>query len=226
MDEELDIDSLIKKKKKVKEEKEEKALFFQRFVAFLIDMLLVSVVASFIVTPFIDTKKTAELNNEINAFTQEFQEYYTSGEFAKDEDKVDEYVSRYTSLYYESARQNGTASLISIFLGVLYFVVYQTLRKGQTLGKRLMKIRVVSEEGELSYNQMIFRSFLANFIIFDLMGFVLMLFGSKHVYFYSVAIITMIQFIMIVISAIMIMNKNDGRALHDKIVHTKVIREK
>ena len=53
-----------------------------------------------------------------------------------------------------------------------------------------------------------------------------MLFGSKHVYFYSVAIFTMIQFIMIVISAIMIMNKNDGRALHDKIVHTKVIREK
>ena len=89
-----------------------------------------------------------------------------------------------------------------------------------------MKIRVVSDNGDLTMNQMIFRSFLANSLLIDIFIFIFMLFSSKYVFFYSSALLEFLQYLMIFISVIMIAYTQDGCALHDKIVHTKVIRER
>ena len=196
---------------------ESKALFVQRLVAFLIDILLISVVASLISAPFINTDKTSDLEKKTYKLVEQLQ---------KDEISVEEYSVQYKTLYYKMARNSGVSSLIIILLNVLYFVVFQIYNKGQTIGKKMVNIRIVSDEGELSYNQLIFRSFIANFILVDIIMFVFMLFSTKDVYFWSTIIFRGIQYLIVFISIFMIMNHNDGRAIHDKIVHTKVIREK
>ena len=197
--------------------KEEKALFFQRFVAFLIDAFVVVLIVSILSAPFTRTKDVEPLEREVTELMESF---------TKNNISIDEFTSKYVDLYYQLARNSGFTSLISIFVGICYYVVYQTYQKGQTLGKKLMKIRVTSDEGELFMNQMIFRSFLANSILMDICLFLFMLFSSKYVYFYSVGIIELIQYVMIFISIIMIMYRKDGCAIHDKLVHTRVIREK
>lgn len=194
-----------------------KALFVQRFVAFLIDALLVSMIVSVVSMPFIDTKKTETLEKNITSL----MEKYTNKEIS-----MNEFSSEYISIYYRLGRQNGIPSLISIFVGVCYFIAYQTYKNGQTIGKKLMKIRVVPLEGELFMNQMIMRSFLANFLLMDICVYLFMLFSPKYVYFYSSAIIETIQYIMVGVSVVMIMYRKDGCAIHDKLVRTKVIREK
>ena len=208
---------MVKRKVENISKGERKALFVQRLVAFLIDILLISVVASLISAPFINTDKTSDLEKKTYKLVEQLQ---------KDEISVEEYSVQYKTLYYKMARNSGVSSLIIILLNVLYFVVFQIYNKGQTIGKKMVNIRIVSDEGELSYNQLIFRSFIANFILVDIIMFVFMLFSTKDVYFWSTIIFRGIQYLIVFISIFMIMNHSDGRAIHDKIVHTKVIREK
>ncbi len=197
----------------VKEEK--KAYFIQRFVAFVIDMVLVSFLASLITGPFINQEKVISLEEDAVQIMQKFV----------DEDiEQKEYLSSYFNIYYKMARETGITSLATIFLSVVYFVVYQVHAKGQTLGKKLMKIKVVSDEGDLTYNQMIFRSFLANSILLNMILFFFLLFSGKELYFYVSGIFTMIQYAIVFISSLMVMNRKNGCAIHDKIVHTKVLR--
>ena len=146
-------------------------------------------------------------------------------EYSKQEISTQEYIDYYAQTEYQIARLTGTRSLILLFIGVLYYIVFQTYNRGQTIGKKLMKIRVVSNDGELSYNQMIFRSLIANSILLNIIMFTFMLFNSAEVYFYSYIIFAVIQFVITIISAIMVMNNNNGLAVHDRLVHTMVVRE-
>lgn len=201
----------------VKVGNDKKALFIQRFVAFIIDAFLVSVLVSFIALPFTDSKKVETL--EDNAIK-------LMDKFTKNEIKMEEFTDEYISLYYRIGRDTGVTAILTIFVGVCYYVVYQTYNKGQTIGKKLMKIRVVSDDGELFMNQMIFRSFLANSLLMNICIYLFMLFSPKHVYFYSSVVLESIQYSMVFVSVIMVMYRRDGCAIHDKLVHTKVIREK
>ena len=159
-------DNVIDTKKEEKKEEKvqltsqgeqfEKALFVQRFLAFLLDIVLVSVVASFISYPFLDMDSIQKLNES----SVEVMENYTNG-------KIDEkeYFNESSTISYELARKQGVNTLVIIFLNILYFVVYQIKNNGQTLGKQILKIRVVdSSNRDLSMNQMIFRALIINSI--------------------------------------------------------------
>ncbi len=204
---------------KVKEKDyiKEKALFFQRLLAYLIDFVVVLMIVSLLSVPFVRSNEEEKLQENASQLMEKF----TSNNIS-----MDEFTSEYVDIYYHLGRNNGFSSLISIFVGICYYVVYQTYRKGQTLGKKIMKIRVISDDGELFMNQMILRSFLANFILMDIGVYLFMLFSSKYVYFYSAGVLELIQYIMILISVIMVMYRKDGCSIHDKLVHTRVVREK
>lgn len=192
-----------------------KALFVQRLVAFIIDIMIVSFVASLVTSPFIDVKKSNELSERATNIMQE----YVNGET-----NLKTYTLEYIDVSYKIARNNGVLSLVTILFEILYFVVFQIYNCGQTLGKKLMKIKVVSSDGELSMNQMIFRSLIANSILLEIISFGAMVIGIKEIYFYFAAIFGLIQYLVIIISLFMVMYRKDGCAVHDKLAHTNVIR--
>ena len=119
---------------------EEKALFIQRLAAFIIDIFLISCVASLFSYPFLD-------NKSINSLTENATELIES--YSKGDIDIDTYTSEVKGVTYELAKKQGVTSLITITLSVLYFVVYQYKKQGQTFGKKLLKIKVVSSEEEL-----------------------------------------------------------------------------
>ena len=175
-----------------------------------------TIVVSLISIPFVDNTNSEKLSKEANEIIEKF---------VQNDIEANEYVEQYTSITYKIAKNTGMISLITIILNILYFVVFQIYNKGQTLGKKLMKIRVVSDNGELTMNQMILRSFIANFILVDLLGFIIMLFGSREIYFYGVGILQGIQYLIVIISVFMIIGRDDGCGVHDMLVHTKVLRD-
>ena len=219
-------DNVIDTKKEEKKEEKvqltsqgeqfEKALFVQRFLAFLLDIVLVSVVASFISYPFLDMDSIQKLNES----SVEVMENYTSG-------KIDEkeYFNESSTISYELARKQGVNTLVIIFLNILYFVVYQIKNNGKTLGKQILKIRVVdSSNRDLSMNQMIFRALIINSILLDMISFGVLIFANQSSYFYGVSFLAFIQFCILSVSTFMIMFGKDRRGLHDLVAHTDVVR--
>ncbi|MBR3720342.1 MAG: RDD family protein [Clostridia bacterium] len=192
-----------------------KAFFVQRFGAFVIDFMIVFFVVSLIASMFIDQKATDSLVSQSNNLMNNY---------VKEKIDTNSFISQYSILSYKIARNNGGLSLTMIVVNVLYFIVFQLYNKGQTIGKSLFKIRVVSNDGELEMNQMLFRGLIANSILMELISFAIMLFCKNDVYFYSVGVIEIMQYLIMFVSMIMILNHKDGRALHDKVVNTSVIR--
>ena len=197
--------------------KTKKAYFSQRLVAFIIDMLFVTVVASLLAGPFVDSEKLQKYEKQ----EKEIMEKYTKQEIGPKD-----YFVSYEDVYYKLTRDTGVLSIITILLEIVYFVVFQLVNGGQTFGKKIMKIKVVSEDGSLDMNQMIYRSLLPNFILVNTLTFMFLLFTSKSVYFGVSLSLQGIQYLLMFISTIMILSKNNGCAIHDKLAHTKVIQAK
>lgn len=196
--------------------KTKKAYFVQRLIAFLIDILLVYTITSIVAMPFVDTKESKKVNEEINELLDQT---------TKQEITTREFADRNMDLSYRVARKNGIISLITLVVNILYFIVFQLYNKGQTIGKQIMKIRVKSDHGELTMNQMIFRAFIANSILLDLITFMFMLSNSRLVYFYGITTFSTLQYSITLISIFMILIRKDGCAIHDLLVHTKVVKE-
>ena len=202
-----------KSKEKITENKEN-TYFTKRVFAYLIDILLVSFIASILSTPFLDAKRVENLSNQATKIVDQFQ---------KNEISTEEYVIQYGNISYSIAREQGIVSIFVILLTILYFVVYQIYSKGQTLGKKLMKIRVESETDELTINQMIFRSFMINSLLLYIIDFIIMLTVAKRSYIFVVMGVSFIQYIVLFICAIMMLFRKDGKGLHDLVCRTRVV---
>ena len=191
-----------------------RASFIRRLFAYILDYLLIVILVSLLSTPFTDVKKTEKIEKE----STEIIEKYQKGEIT-----ADEYVQRYSSVYYNLNRNTGIMTFITIILGILYFVVLQLYNKGQTIGKKLLKIKVISDDGNLSMNQMIFRSLIANVILLNIINFALVIFTPKDIFMGVSVSVSMIQYIIMFISIIMATTK-EGRTIHDRIAHTRVVK--
>ena len=115
---------------------------------------------------------------------------------------------------------------MTIVVEILYFMVLQFYLGGQTLGKRLLKIKIVKQDGsDLSMNDVVIRNLINNSIFADIVVAIMILF-NKNVYFYGSSIVQIIQYIIIFVSIFMIIVRKDGRSVSDLIAGTRVVKVK
>lgn len=208
-----------KSKEKVKSQKKdtfENALFSQRLLAFLIDIVLVFFISTIAIFPVSNSETLEKLTNQNTNITNQYLEQ-----------KIDAatYMSQSMDISFEIAKQNGLATIITIIIYILYYVVFQFYNQGQTLGKKVMKIQVIpKEKEELTLNQLLLRAFICNSILVNMIILLVTVFGNKDIYTGVVYVFTSVQYIIILVSALMIMYRRDGRSIHDLIAHTEVIR--
>lgn len=198
----------------VKVEKElKRAHFYQRVLAYIIDALLVAFIATLITYPF-RSESVKKVDNQIIETTQKALQ----GKI-----KSEAYSVQMNDLAYEKAKLDGISNVVTILLGVIYYIAYQGLTKGQTLGKKLLKIKIVkNDQSELTYNDLILRNLLNNFIIFDILLAVFALIGKKP-FLAGYKVIDILQIGIIVVSVFMIAIRNDGRSIMDLVANTKVV---
>ena len=203
------------KKSDKKDDKSKKALFVQRLIAFLIDSAIVVFAASLIATPFINS----DIINELNDMSIKRMEKYKDSSISNNE-----YLAEYMNITYDTAKNEGVVSLISVVLGLVFFVVVPLYKNGQTIGKKLLRIKTISDTGELTSNQLIFRAFIANSILINLLSVILMMFLSKNNYFYCYGLFIIIQYLITALSVFLIICRKDGKAVHDLLVRTQVVK--
>lgn len=193
------------------------ALFIQRFAAFIIDIMIVSLIASFISTPFINASNSEKLTKQ----SSELVEKVMAGEI---DQKT--YIKEASVITYKIDKNNALYTIINIIFGFVYFVIFQFYKKGQTIGKQIFKIKVDSNDGVLNINQMIARGLLIDMILFDLIRFAFCMFGSSKSYFLGYSSVMMVEIIVLSLCGFMVMFKKDRRGLHDVLCNTKVVNVK
>ncbi len=202
--------------KQTERDKTSRASFIQRVIAFVIDMFLVSMIASFIAFPFVDTEAVQELETKLQEAEVKVLEEQTD---------MESFVADSVNLTYSVANKTSIATLILLFVDVIYFIIYQFKNGGQTLGKKVMKIRVVSLNNQLSMDQMLVRTLIINSLLVDMLLFALLLFNKAYIYYYGALVFEGIQYAVLFVSALMVAF-GKGRGVHDLIAHTEVVKEK
>ena len=193
-----------------------KPFFIQRLGAFILDSMLVALVVSLIGGFFVDQKSVSKIQENM----VEIQQKYINKDI-----NTKTYMTESLSLSFQIAQKQGIATLISIFLSIMYFIVYQFYNKGQTLGKKIFKIKVAKyDSSELTINSMIFRSLIINSIFVNMVIFAFVAISNFNIYRYGGLLFRSIDYIVTFASLIMIMFSKSGRGIHDYVAGTIVVR--
>ena len=192
-----------------------KAYFLQRLVSYLIDFFIII----FIVTGITFFIPTSDAYKEAYEEANEISDLYFNGEISNSE-----YLSRYGDVSYTMAKETIVVTIIHLVVTVAYFGTYAYYMNGQTIGKKIMKIRVVNKDNSnVGHGILIFRTAIIYGVIESIISLIILQFISSNMYLYAITPLEFLQYIFVLISLFMIMFRKDGRGLHDIIFKTKVI---
>ena len=194
-------------------------LTFKRVCAYLIDYILITFLSAALVQiSFINPKydEYMELSTTYNNLLQDFNDNKMD---------ISEVAEKQQELSYD-LNKNGYVYIIgSITISLLYFGVFAYFTKGQTLGKKVMNIKIVSakENKELKIYQYFIRTVLLNGILLNLVILIAICFGRNtynSIFNISSNLNTILE---IAIFVTILLN---GRGIHDFVSGTKVISTK
>ena len=188
--------------------------FKERAFAYIIDMIIVSLAFSIITVFFNTSSNYKKLNQELNDVTDEF---------VNEEINFDTYIHKQADINHDMDKEIIMFNVLNGFLLAGYFVILPYYWNGQTVGKRVMGINIISNEGTLTFNQLIIRAF-----IIDGLGSLIILLSLVYIltgfpYYIVNMLLNALETILTIISIIFIIKRRDHRAVHDLLSGTKVI---
>ena len=193
-----------------------KATFFERLGSYLLDTLIVSFILSLICLGFGNytsetEKKMLELDNKL------IEKSITT----------EEYLEEYQTLLYVHQKENVLQNGISVALTIAYYVVFQYMNKGQTIGKKLLNIRVVDKDTKkpISILKGLLRSFIILSILSGTFSIIFLYILNKNSYFIPYSTLLFIEGVFTLTSIMLVLYKKDGRGLHDMMANTIVLKE-
>ncbi len=188
----------------------------KRIVAYIIDILIVTVVVSAIsMIPRIDPYK--------KDYEKSYNEYLDIVSDAQNENSVD-YKDRIIELNYDIYKYRVVSNIISVISLVGYFGILQMVMNGQTVGKKVLKIKVVSNNGKkLNFGNYFLRTLILNNIFFTVINMIAVYILKGSNFYYFTYIVNMLQSTIYMILIIMMVLRKDNRGLHDLLAGTKVI---
>lgn len=239
----------------------------KRILAYLIDMMIVTILATCLSTFPMINKNYNEYENKVEKyedkiepyidFIEDFKEeyedkkiekkeyeelqkdyieiidltkYYEDEQITKEEyDEIcDKVYSEYNNIYqysnYELMKINYIPSIITIICTLLYFVVFGYFCNGQTLGKKMLQLQIVSKDNKkVSILKLLLRTVILTGVITNTLNLILLFTINKGAYLTANEYIIMVSGLIEMAILIMVLYRKDKRGLHDMIAGTKVI---
>jgi len=191
------------------------AYTYQRVVSYLIDLILVGIISTLITfwIPESETYKKA-IDNQ-----KEYLEQYDNNEI-----EINEYVDKVYETHFVLEKETIIQSIITVVITFAYFATFAYCNDGQTLGKKLMHIKVTNEDDrEATHLQLALRALIINECFFSTISIIMLLFIKSNQYIYTVGLVGIIQSMIVFISLLMIIIRKDKKGLHDILCKTKVV---
>lgn len=191
---------------------------FKRLLAYIIDIVIVTIIVSAIsLIPKVgsSTKSYQEYTDKINNIYEKYQNKEITDE---------EYNKSLIDLTYKMDKESITYTITSFACLTLYFVVFQYLNKGQTIGKKILKIKVEpNDNNKLTIFSYFIRSLIINNLFATFINIICVFLLSKNIYYTVSNGISNIGSIMLYASVMCAILRPDGRTLHDVLSKSKVI---
>lgn len=196
----------------------EKPSFLKRSVAYLIDIILVALLATAISMVFIDNTKYQGRTEELMSLTKNF----TEGKITKEE-----YSEQFDTLNYYLTKEGVGTTIVNCSVAIVYYVILCYFCHGITLGKYLMKLQIVSaNDKELNIGHYLLRGLFVNLILSNLVSIICVYTMNKDTFISIYPKASNVLTIFLLVTLLFMMYRNDGRGLHDLISNTKVISTK
>ena len=204
---------------------------YRRISAFLIDVFLVTFVSTVFssisyVNPFIENYKVAY--DEYREIYKSESESVLTNPTIKN---VVDYSNKMSKQIYKIDYSMLFNNIYYLVFSFLYFVLFAYFTNGQTLGKKLFKLKVVRQDGEkVKLSNLMLRTHLSgssivmgvNIIV--VIQLLLLMIPQNQVYFYAILLSSMISYVIEIIGLVLLFSK-EHRSLDDIIGSTKVIDE-
>ena len=194
------------------------ASFYRRLWAFITDMFILGLVITMSLQLFsgINKGSISLLNEDLKSINRQLIE---------DEIEMKDYIYQYADITKKVDKLEIVDNLLNFIYIIMLFVYIPFFLKGQTLGMKLAKIKVVKSNGDkarmLDY---LFRSLLIYMLGYLLITITCLFLVSSLTYLIVSIISAILVFLLVIISTFMILYRNDQRGLHDILTRTKIIR--
>jgi uncharacterized RDD family membrane protein YckC len=194
-----------------------KASFKRRLTAYLIDLVLLSMLISLTLVIFPnDNKIIIENNSKISELSENLLN-----------DKITnvEYLKTYAQYNYNIEKSQLRMSIFNIIYIMFLYILIPIFSKGQTVGKIITRIKVINDDNtNIKTNKIFIRSLFTIFLIYPLIMVPLIYLNSSILYFVISLILTLIEFLLVLFSIFMVLYRHDKKGLHDILTKTKVIK--
>lgn len=190
------------------------ATFGQRLCAYFIDIIIIFILLTLITFSMDFTKRNEIYDEMLNYYSE-----YDPTNLEQSEKLLD--------LQYQYSKESIPATVISLVVTIGYFVFFQYLNNGQSIGKKLLKIKIVGKDNcKVNIMQIFIRSIFIYQILLSILDLIIIYTLSKTDYLSIYGILTWINSIFIIISALFILYRKDKRGLHDFMAKTYVVNER
>ena len=178
----------------------------------------------------ISTEELDNLKNDYTYFGTEFDVLNDKTEVTQEDiDGLKESISNsYNDQFYDinySLEKNMMIyNVIYIVMIIIYFGLLPIFTNGQTIGKRLLCLKVVTKDGkDAGFVRYTVRSLILYQSVFTIIQMILVGTLSVDNYYTAIDFVTIARDLVYYVILFMVMVRIDGRGLHDFIAGTKVV---
>ena len=190
-------------------------MFKKRLFAYIVDIIIVGIIASIIGSFISNASNIDSLNSELLSI---------GDSFIKREIDTNTYINQYAGIVFSLDNEMFLSNLVGIVVSILYFVVYPLYNDGATFGKKICGIKIVDiNDNNVSTNALIFRYLFIYSIGVSILSLCGLFVLKDYNYFVFVSILNFLKFLVVIISVFMVSYRLDKRSLPDLIAGTKVI---
>ena len=188
----------------------------KRILAYLIDVVIVLFASSML-------SSISYLNPQLETYNKYYDEYSEKTKDYLDKKTTDDEYLQITNDYsYKLERNSVYSSVISVVTILLYFGVFQKYNNGQTLGKKLLNIRV---KGNLNVFKYLLRTAIIYNVFINVAKIILIVALDQNQYLNANKYLYILALVVEVTTIVMIMLRKDHKGLHDLIVGSEVVEE-
>lgn len=168
-----------------------------------------------------------EENNYTNIFKDNYKEELSNEDYDKINKKIDKlYNNTYKENYYKMEKNSIMYNIIYLVVVILYFVGFNKYTNGQTLGKKLMRLKIVNNN-DSNKDVPIWSYIVRLIILYQPILYITKLIGVSFMdisMYYTVTnyVYTFQSYLEMIVIATMSI-RIDGRGLQDMLAKTRVV---